>query len=194
MIFSTLEHILTHISLSTIIITIHLITFFFVDEIDYWLRVRFISTITSLSAIFIQGFATSGLLIQIHQSSILVPALQSEWFIIHVTTMIVGYASLLCGSLLSVVLVVITFRKNRKSQLIQQLDYWSYRVFFRDQYGLTKYGDRIRTGIQRKLGHLLLGSYSQLFTYSNKYKPARCKFSNCGIYSLSYNLDILFWG
>nr|MBM1113463.1 cytochrome c biogenesis protein CcsA [Klebsiella pneumoniae] len=71
-----------------------------------------LSTITGSSAIFTQGFATSGLLTQIHQSSILVPALQSEWLLMHVTMMILGYASLLCGSLLSVALVVITFRKN----------------------------------------------------------------------------------
>nr|YP_010587017.1 cytochrome c biogenesis protein [Amsonia elliptica]UZZ45938.1 cytochrome c biogenesis protein [Amsonia elliptica] len=227
MIFATLEHILTHISLSivSIIITIRLITFFFVDEIGQrydssekglivsffcitgllvtrWIysghfplsdlyesliflswgfslihivpyfkkNTNYLSIITGSSAIFTQGFATSGLLTQIHQSSILVPALQSEWLIMHVTMMILGYASLLCGSLLSVALVVITFRKRRKisckrnllllkesffvgeiedmnkisnllqttsffsdknyyrSQLIQQLDYWSYRV------------------------------------------------------------------
>nr|YP_010538000.1 cytochrome c heme attachment protein [Hoya lanceolata]YP_010538004.1 cytochrome c heme attachment protein [Hoya lanceolata]UYC31917.1 cytochrome c heme attachment protein [Hoya lanceolata]UYC31921.1 cytochrome c heme attachment protein [Hoya lanceolata] len=226
MIFSTLEHILTHISLSivSIVITIRLITLFCVDEIvqlydssERGLIVSFscitgllvtrwiysghfplsdlyesliflswcfslihivpyfkknknlLSTITGSSAIFTQGFATSGLLTQIHQSSILVPALQSEWLLMHVTMMILGYASLLCGSLLSVALVVITFRKNRKilckstllikesffggeieymnkrsnllqttsffsgknyyrSQLIQQLDYWSYRI------------------------------------------------------------------
>nr|AWI70027.1 cytochrome c biogenesis protein [Pycnobotrya nitida] len=226
MIFSILEHILTHISLSivSIVITIRLITFFFVDEIvqlydssekglivnflcitgllvTRWIysghfplsdlyesliflswsfslihivpyfkkNQKYLSIITGLSAIFTQGFATSGLLTQIHQSSILVPALQSEWLIMHVTMMILSYASLLCGSLLSVALVVITFRTNRKifcksnlllkesffvgeiqymnkrsnplqtisffsdknyyrSQLIQQLDYWSYRV------------------------------------------------------------------
>nr|YP_010848470.1 cytochrome c heme attachment protein [Bousigonia angustifolia]AWI70497.1 cytochrome c biogenesis protein [Leuconotis anceps]WEV93121.1 cytochrome c heme attachment protein [Bousigonia angustifolia] len=223
MTFSTLEHILTHISLSivSIVITIRLITFFFVDEIvqlydsfekglivsffcitgllvTRWIysghfplsdlyesliflswsfslihivpyfkkNKNYLSIITGSSAIFTQGFATSGLLTQIHQSSILVPALQSEWLIMHVTMMILGYASLLCGSLLSIALVIITFRKNRKifcksnlllkesffvgeieyinrrsnlisffsdknyykSQLIQQLDYWSYRV------------------------------------------------------------------
>ncbi|KAI5637999.1 hypothetical protein M9H77_00688 (chloroplast) [Catharanthus roseus] len=239
MIFSTLEHILTHISLSTvsIVITIRLITFFFVDEIvqlydscekglilsffcitgllvTRWVysghfplsdlyesliflswsfslihiiryfkkNQNYLSIITGSSAIFTQGFATSGLLTQIYQSSILVPALQSEWLIMHVTMMIVGYASLLCGSLLSVALVVITFRKNRKifcitksnlllklkesvfvdeieymnkrsnlfqttsffsdknyyrSQLIQQLDYWSYRVISLGFFFLT---------------------------------------------------------
>nr|YP_009868509.1 cytochrome c heme attachment protein [Oroxylum indicum]QKG62905.1 cytochrome c heme attachment protein [Oroxylum indicum] len=227
MIFSTLEHILTHISFSmvSIIITIHLITFF-VDEIvklydssekgmimtffcitglliTRWLYSRhfplsnlyesliflswsfslihivpylkknpnLLSTIIGPSAIFTQGFATSGLLTEIHESTILVPALQSEWLIMHVSMMIVGYAALLCGSLLSVSLLVITFRKKKKvfvtsnhlvnlndsyffgeieymnersnvfqnisffspknyyrAQLIEQLDYWSYRV------------------------------------------------------------------
>nr|YP_010273657.1 cytochrome c heme attachment protein [Dichondra micrantha]UKO32065.1 cytochrome c heme attachment protein [Dichondra micrantha] len=217
MIFSTLEHILTHICLSivSILLTIHLIIFL-IDEIvklydssekgmlvtffcitgllaTHWIdsghfplsdlyesliflswslalihiipyftkNTKFLSTITSPSAIFTQGFATSGLLTEIHKSSILVPALKSEWLIMHVSMMILGYAALLCGSLLSVALLVITFRKNGKlfsksneflnesfffrenvfqntsffsaknyykTQLSQQLDYWSYRV------------------------------------------------------------------
>nr|YP_010737334.1 cytochrome c heme attachment protein [Solanum virginianum]WEQ63079.1 cytochrome c heme attachment protein [Solanum virginianum] len=219
MIFSTLEHILTHISFSiiSIVITIHLITllveeivklydssekgiivtffcltgllvtrwissghfplsdlyesliflswsFSLIHMIPYFKKNVFIlSKITGPSAILTQGFATSGILTEIHQSGILVPALQSEWLIMHVSMMILGYAALLCGSLLSVALLVITFRKNRKLfyiyksngflnasffvgenvlentsffsaknyyrfQLIQQLDYWSYRV------------------------------------------------------------------
>nr|YP_009461954.1 Ycf5 protein [Forestiera isabelae]AUT84191.1 Ycf5 protein [Forestiera isabelae] len=227
MIFSTLEHILTHISFSivSIVITIHLITFL-VDEIiklydssekgmimtffcitgllvTRWIysghfplsnlyesliflswsfslihivpyfkkKHNFLSAIIGPSAILTQGFATSGLLTEIHESEILVPALQSEWLIMHVSMMILGYAALLCGSLLSVALLVIAVRKNRKffftsnhllnlngsfffgeieymnersnvlqntsffspknyyrSQFIQQLDYWSYRV------------------------------------------------------------------
>nr|YP_009722465.1 cytochrome c biogenesis protein [Hemiphragma heterophyllum]QGN73604.1 cytochrome c biogenesis protein [Hemiphragma heterophyllum]QGN73690.1 cytochrome c biogenesis protein [Hemiphragma heterophyllum] len=227
MIFSTLEHILTHISFSivSILITIHLISFL-IDEIvklydssekgilitffcitgllvTRWIysghfplsdlyesliflswnfslihivpyfqkKKNILSTIIRPSAIFTQGFATSGLLTEIHESKILVPALQSEWLIMHVSMMILGYAALLCGSLLSVSLLVITFRKKKKffptsnhllnwngslffgeiesmtersnvlpntsffskknyyrAQLIQQLDYWSYRV------------------------------------------------------------------
>nr|YP_010937183.1 cytochrome c heme attachment protein [Whytockia hekouensis]WKW94126.1 cytochrome c heme attachment protein [Whytockia hekouensis] len=129
---------------------------------------NFLSTIIGPSAIFTQGFATSGLLTEIHKSKILVPALQSEWLIMHVSMMILGYAALLCGSLLSISLLVITVRQKQKcfstnthflnfndsfffgeieyineqsnvfkntsllnyyrSQLIQQLDYWSYRI------------------------------------------------------------------
>ncbi|MBN8152335.1 cytochrome c biogenesis protein CcsA, partial [Vibrio vulnificus] len=54
---------------------------------------------------------TSGLLTDIHQSEILVPALQSHWLMMHVSMMLLGYSTLLCGSLLSVALLVITFRK-----------------------------------------------------------------------------------
>nr|YP_001542496.1 cytochrome c biogenesis protein [Ceratophyllum demersum]A8SEF3.1 RecName: Full=Cytochrome c biogenesis protein CcsA [Ceratophyllum demersum]ABQ81500.1 cytochrome c heme attachment protein [Ceratophyllum demersum]CAP62547.1 ccsA [Ceratophyllum demersum] len=71
-----------------------------------------LSVITNPSAIFTQGFATSGLLTEMHQSSILVPALQSQWLMMHVSMMLLSYAALLCGSLLSVALLVITFRQS----------------------------------------------------------------------------------
>nr|YP_009363271.1 cytochrome c heme attachment protein [Eriobotrya japonica]ANA10316.1 cytochrome c heme attachment protein [Eriobotrya japonica]ARJ62049.1 cytochrome c heme attachment protein [Eriobotrya japonica]QGM85541.1 cytochrome c heme attachment protein [Eriobotrya japonica]QNT11599.1 cytochrome c heme attachment protein [Eriobotrya japonica]UNQ86003.1 cytochrome c heme attachment protein [Eriobotrya japonica] len=167
MIFSTLEHILTHISFSivSIVITIHLIillvdeivglddssergmiaTFFCITGllVTRWMYLRHLplsdlyesfiflswsfsfihiipyfkkhknhlSAITAPSAIFTQGFATSSLLTEMHQSAILVPALQSHWLMMHVSMMVLSYAALLCGSLLSLALLVITFRK-----------------------------------------------------------------------------------
>nr|YP_010733119.1 cytochrome c heme attachment protein [Neillia serratisepala]ARC99794.1 cytochrome c heme attachment protein [Neillia serratisepala]WEG91774.1 cytochrome c heme attachment protein [Neillia serratisepala] len=167
MIFSTLEHILTHISFSivSIVITIHLITllvdeivglydssekgmiatffcitgllvtrwmylghlplsdlyesliflswsFYIIHMIPYFKKHKNrLSAITAPSAIFTQGFATSGLLTEMHQSAILVPALQSHWLMMHVSMMVLSYAALLCGSLLSLALLVITFRK-----------------------------------------------------------------------------------
>nr|YP_010010135.1 CcsA [Fagus japonica]QNU39999.1 CcsA [Fagus japonica]QNU40081.1 CcsA [Fagus japonica]WQM57316.1 cytochrome c heme attachment protein [Fagus japonica] len=167
MIFSILEHILTHISLSvvSIVITIRLIILL-VNEIvglydssekgiittficitgllvtrwiyskhlplsDLYESLIFLSwslsiihmvpyfkkkknhlnAITAPIVIFTQGFATSGFLTEMHQSVILVPALQSHWLMMHVSMMVLGYAALLCGSLLSVALIVITFRK-----------------------------------------------------------------------------------
>nr|YP_010723333.1 cytochrome c biogenesis protein [Phalocallis coelestis]WDW26703.1 cytochrome c biogenesis protein [Phalocallis coelestis] len=168
MIFSTLEHILTHLSFSiiSIVIMIHLmnllvheiielrdssekgiiVTFFTITGllITRWIsskhfplsnlyesliflswsfsiihiipKIRnnksYLSAITAPSAIFTQGFATSGFSTEMHQSSILVPALQSQWLMMHVSMMLLSYASLLCGSLLSVAFLVITFRKN----------------------------------------------------------------------------------
>nr|YP_009974815.1 cytochrome c heme attachment protein [Androsace mariae]QNJ33776.1 cytochrome c heme attachment protein [Androsace mariae] len=84
---------------------IHIIPYFQKKKND-------LNAITAPSVLFTQGFATSGLLTEIHQSKILVPALQSEWLIMHVSMMVLGYAALLCGSLLSVALLVITFRKD----------------------------------------------------------------------------------
>ncbi|CAN7030544.1 unnamed protein product [Brassica oleracea var. botrytis] len=74
-----------------------------------------LNAITAPSAIFIQGFATSCLLNNMPQSGILVPALQSQWLMMHVSMMILGYGALLCGSLLSIALLVITFRKVRST-------------------------------------------------------------------------------
>nr|YP_009002043.1 cytochrome c biogenesis protein [Puelia olyriformis]AEI70759.1 cytochrome c heme attachment protein [Puelia olyriformis]AGH33823.1 cytochrome c biogenesis protein [Puelia olyriformis] len=168
MLFATLEHILTHISFSTIsiVITIHLITllvrelgglrdssekgmiaiFFsitgflvsrwassghfplsnlyesliFLSWALYILHTipkihnskNDLSTITTSSTILMQGFATSGLLTEMHQSTILVPALQSQWLMMHVSMMLLSYATLLCGSLLSAAFLIIRFRKN----------------------------------------------------------------------------------
>nr|YP_009972104.1 cytochrome c heme attachment protein [Butomus umbellatus]QNH69998.1 cytochrome c heme attachment protein [Butomus umbellatus]UDZ59477.1 cytochrome c heme attachment protein [Butomus umbellatus] len=73
---------------------------------------NYLSAITAPSAIFTQGFATSGLSTGMHQSAILVPALQSQWLMMHVSMMLLSYAALLFGSLFSIALLVITFRKN----------------------------------------------------------------------------------
>uniref|UniRef100_A0AAU6Q9W0 Cytochrome c biogenesis protein CcsA n=2 Tax=Nigella arvensis TaxID=342649 RepID=A0AAU6Q9W0_9MAGN len=171
MIFLTLEHILTNISLSivSILITIYLMrllddeiiglydssekgmvaTFFCITGLlvirwiysghlplsnlyeslmflswsfsiihmaPYFRNHENFNAITAPSAIFTQGFATSGLLTEMHQSTILVPALQSQWLMMHVSMMVLSYAALLCGSLLSVALLVITFRKNIDSK------------------------------------------------------------------------------
>nr|YP_010459182.1 cytochrome c heme attachment protein [Physocarpus amurensis]YP_010835723.1 cytochrome c heme attachment protein [Physocarpus opulifolius]ARC96776.1 cytochrome c heme attachment protein [Physocarpus sp. A SCZ-2017]ARC97860.1 cytochrome c heme attachment protein [Physocarpus sp. B SCZ-2017]WEG92524.1 cytochrome c heme attachment protein [Physocarpus sp. Yi et al. Yi14089]WEG92607.1 cytochrome c heme attachment protein [Physocarpus sp. Yi et al. Yi14090]UUB71075.1 cytochrome c heme attachment len=87
-------------------------SFYIIHMIPYFKKHKnHLSAITAPSAIFTQGFATSGLLTEMHQSAILVPALQSHWLMMHVSMMVLSYAALLCGSLLSLALLVITFRK-----------------------------------------------------------------------------------
>ncbi|KAK3153091.1 hypothetical protein QOZ80_2BG0167520 [Eleusine coracana subsp. coracana] len=71
-----------------------------------------LSAITMPSTILTQGFVTSGLLTEMHQSTILVPALQSQWLMMHVSMMLLSYATLLCESILSAALLIIRFRKN----------------------------------------------------------------------------------
>lgn len=73
----------------------------------------YLSTITTPGAIFIQAFATSGLSSEMHQSKILIPALQSQWLMMHVSMMLLSYAALLFGSLFAIaLLIIITFREN----------------------------------------------------------------------------------
>ncbi|KAK7853990.1 hypothetical protein CFP56_033836 [Quercus suber] len=42
------------------------------------------------------------------------------------------------------------------------------------------------------LGIYYLDYICDLFTYSNKSKSRRCKFCNCSLLGISYNLDMLF--
>ncbi|CAN8222208.1 unnamed protein product [Cochlearia groenlandica] len=110
---------------------IHMVSYFNKKQKNH------LNAITAPSAIFIQGFATSGLLNKMPQSAILVPALQSQWLMMHVSMMILGYGALLCGSLLSIALLVITFRKvgptffkkNIKKKLILN-EFFSFDVLY----------------------------------------------------------------
>jgi len=90
-------------------------SFFIIHIIPHFKKYKnknYLSAITTPSTLFIQGFTTSGLLTQMQQSTILVPALQSQWLMMHVSMMLLSYAALLFGSLFSIAFLVITFRKN----------------------------------------------------------------------------------
>lgn len=69
---------------------------------------RFIGAITTPSALFTNAFATLTLPKQMQESTALVPALQSNWLMMHVTVMIISYAALILGSLLAITFLVIT--------------------------------------------------------------------------------------
>nr|QYB21061.1 cytochrome c heme attachment protein [Austrocedrus chilensis]BBN66453.1 cytochrome c biogenesis protein [Austrocedrus chilensis] len=105
-----------------------------------------LGAITAPSAMVTHGFATLGLPDKMQQSAMLVPALQSHWLMMHVSMILLSYATLLCGSLSSIAFLVITsqinqkilvnvnnsflfsFRNPRKWILINQLDQLSYRT------------------------------------------------------------------
>ncbi len=111
---------------------------------------RLICSITAPSALFTNAFATFSLPKEMQEASPLVPALQSNWLMMHVTVMILSYAALILGSLLSIGFLVITSGKNfylksnietsapfihqfnyngsYRNNLAQTLDNLSYRV------------------------------------------------------------------
>nr|YP_010290917.1 cytochrome c heme attachment protein [Gahnia tristis]ULQ66075.1 cytochrome c heme attachment protein [Gahnia tristis] len=93
-----------------------------------WNHQNELSIITTPSTILTQGFATSGLSTYTYASTILVPALQSQWLMMHVSMMLLSYAALLCGSLLSIALLIITFRKKIDSFSISKINYWKEKI------------------------------------------------------------------
>jgi cytochrome c-type biogenesis protein CcsB len=108
----------------------------------------FFTAFTSPAPLFINAFATFTLPTQMQHSSPLVPALQSNWLMMHVTLMILSYSALICGSLLSIAFLIITFnfdfdsltnlknfppfknenKKSFKQSFAEILDNLSYRV------------------------------------------------------------------
>jgi cytochrome c-type biogenesis protein CcsB len=133
---------------------------------------EWLGMIIAPSAMLIYGFAILGLPEEMQKITLLIPALQSYWLMMHVSMMILSYAALLCGSLLSMTLLIVKYEKivnsnftfvnldknyselvsfterleytsfsnvnERKIQLlffkkntfflINQLDYWSFRI------------------------------------------------------------------
>jgi len=73
---------------------------------------KFIGSITAPCALFTNAFASFSLPPEMQESSPLVPALQSNWLMMHVTVMILSYAALILGSLLSIGFLVITGGKE----------------------------------------------------------------------------------
>jgi cytochrome c-type biogenesis protein CcsB len=121
------------------------------------IRNEWLGTIIAPSALLMQIFAMIALPGDMKQSMFLVPALQSNWLIMHVSMMILSYGALLFGSLLAVTVLIVGYQyieiqnqniktdsmylngyniqmqKNwfldfRRMCLIDQLDYWSYRA------------------------------------------------------------------
>jgi len=72
-----------------------------------FIATRLIGSITAPSALFTNAFATFSLPKEMQEAAPLVPALQSNWLMMHVTVMILSYAALILGSLLSIGFLVI---------------------------------------------------------------------------------------
>nr|QIZ73987.1 heme attachment to plastid cytochrome c [Chaetophoropsis cf. attenuata FACHB-2291] len=72
----------------------------------------FIGALIAPSALLTYVFATFSLPAEMQKTAALVPALQSNWLVMHVTIMLLSYASLICGCLLSIAFLIITRNDN----------------------------------------------------------------------------------
>jgi len=80
-------------------------------------KIQLIGAISTPIALFVTGFASLSLPEDMQAPSPLVPALKSNWLMMHVTVMMLSYASLIIGSLLGIFFLLLTRRKNKPIRL-----------------------------------------------------------------------------
>nr|QXM16385.1 cytochrome c biogenesis protein [Chaetoceros gracilis]QXM17237.1 heme attachment to plastid cytochrome c [Chaetoceros muellerii] len=89
-------------------------------------------------ALLITGFANLTLSPEMQKASPLVPALQSNWLMMHVSMMMLSYATLIMGSLLSILFLVISKYQDVDLQVVDKssvplynvmLDYYETKFF-----------------------------------------------------------------
>ena len=93
-------------------------------------------------ALLINGFANLTLSPDMQKSSPLVPALQSNWLMMHVSMMMLSYATLIIGSLLCILFLVISKLQDVDLQLVDEstslvfynniFDYYEAKVFLEE--------------------------------------------------------------
>jgi cytochrome c-type biogenesis protein CcsB len=111
---------------------------------------RLIGAISTPLMFFLSGFSSLTLPIEMQKALPLVPSLQSNWLMMHVSMMMISYATLIIGSLLSILyLAFVFFNKpisinnleilqsegnvnstivSSKISLLETVDIWSYRI------------------------------------------------------------------
>jgi cytochrome c-type biogenesis protein CcsB len=77
-----------------------------------------VGSISNLLSLFIVGFAGLSLPESMQAPSPLVPALKSNWLMMHVTVMMLSYASLIVGSLLGIFFLILT--NGKKDEIVLQ--------------------------------------------------------------------------
>jgi cytochrome c-type biogenesis protein CcsB len=130
------------IFLSWGISTIHLF-------VEFKTKSRLLGALSTPLMFFLSGFSSLTLPIEMQKALPLVPSLQSNWLMMHVSMMMVSYAILILGSLLSLVYLAFGFFNGNNStiiiktnagetnvasmtsgkiSLLQIVDTWSYRI------------------------------------------------------------------
>jgi cytochrome c-type biogenesis protein CcsB len=114
--------------------------------IEYQTKSRLIGAIATPLMFFLSGFSSLTLPTDMQKALPLVPSLQSNWLMMHVTMMMISYATLIVGSLLSILYLAFNLVQQRstlniaktdtllntssfsKLSLLQTVDIWSYRI------------------------------------------------------------------
>jgi cytochrome c-type biogenesis protein CcsB len=111
---------------------------FLVIYIEVKTKTKIISSIILPITFLILIFAFLILPSSMQKEATLVPALQSNWLMMHVSMMMLSYSTLILGSLLSLLFLVLITKKEysqlkmpiffTNSQILENIDNWSYRI------------------------------------------------------------------
>jgi len=116
--------------------------------LEWKTKTRLLGAISSPLLFFLTGFSTLTLPVEMQKALPLVPSLQSNWLMMHVSMMMVSYAILIIGSLLSIFYLAFSYFNSSpdsenevivsnstisklfssKLSLLQLTDTWSYRT------------------------------------------------------------------
>jgi cytochrome c-type biogenesis protein CcsB len=106
--------------------------------IEFKTKSKLIGSVLIPVALFINGFANLTLSADMQKSSPLVPALQSNWLMMHVSMMMLSYATLIMGSLLCILFLVISKYQDVDLKIVEKsyvplynvmVDYYENQLF-----------------------------------------------------------------
>jgi len=110
--------------------------------IEFKTKSTLIGAILLPITLLINGFGNLTLSAEMQKSSPLVPALQSNWLLMHVSMMMLSYATLIIGSLLSILFLVLSKLQEVDLQLVDEstslilynniFDYYEAKVFLKE--------------------------------------------------------------
>jgi cytochrome c-type biogenesis protein CcsB len=86
--------------------------------IEYKTQSRLIGAIATPLMFFLSGFSSLTLPTDMQKALPLVPSLQSNWLMMHVSMMMVSYATLILGSLLSILYLAFISFSGQKNQVV----------------------------------------------------------------------------
>ena len=126
---------------------------------------HFLGVIMSPMSLLTYGFAFLNLPKEMQKSTSLVPALQSNWLMMHVTIMILSYAALLCGSILSMAFLLLNFLEKRNLESEQTISTQTQPFASRNAFDDVSY--QTRFSLRENLNNNQIASRQIVFNEEN---------------------------
>ena len=91
--------------------------------VEFQTNSRLVGALVIPVALLLNGFANLSLPMEMQEASPLVPALQSNWLMLHVTMMLFSYALLITGSLFCILFLIISEFKEVNLKILNNYDF-----------------------------------------------------------------------